>query len=55
MMNCEEFELRGLDLDRPDADPGSGREAAKHATCLRTLQRDAGIVARSERRLAAVA
>jgi hypothetical protein len=31
MMNCEEFELRGLDLDRADADPKEGSEAAAHA------------------------
>ena len=31
MMNCEEFELRGLDLDRSDADPKEGSEAAAHA------------------------
>jgi hypothetical protein len=31
MMNCEEFELRGLDLDRPDADPVEAEAAAKHA------------------------
>jgi len=31
MMNCEEFELRGLDLDRTDADPREGSEAAAHA------------------------
>ena len=30
-MNCEEFELRGLDLDRSDADPKEGSEAAAHA------------------------
>jgi hypothetical protein len=31
MMNCEEFELRGLDLDRSDADPKEGSEAGAHA------------------------
>jgi len=31
MMNCEEFELRGLDLDRADADPQEAAAAAKHA------------------------
>ena len=31
MMNCEEFELRGLDLDRSDADPKEGSEATAHA------------------------
>src|SRR6266571_920899 len=31
MMNCEEFELRGLDLDRSDGDPKEGSEAAAHA------------------------
>ncbi len=31
MMNCEEFELRGLDLDRADADPEEAAEAADHA------------------------
>ena len=30
-MNCEEFELRGLDLDRGDADPKEGSEATAHA------------------------
>jgi hypothetical protein len=30
MMNCEEFELRGLDLDRADADPQEAAAAAKH-------------------------
>src|SRR6476646_3216750 len=30
MMNCEEFELRGLDLDRPDANPEAAAEAANH-------------------------
>ena len=30
MMNCEEFELRGLDLDRSDADPQEAAAAAKH-------------------------
>ena len=31
MMNCEEFELRGLDLDRADADRQEAAAAAKHA------------------------
>ena len=31
MMNCEEFELRGLDIDRSDADPYEAAAAAKHA------------------------
>jgi hypothetical protein len=31
MMNCEEFELRGLDLDRADADPEEAAEAKRHA------------------------
>ncbi len=31
MMNCEEFELRGLDIDRSDADPHESAAAAKHA------------------------
>jgi len=31
MMECEEFELRGLDLDRADADPQEAAAAAKHA------------------------
>src|SRR5258708_10047774 len=31
MINCEEFELRGLDLDRADADPQEAAAAAKHA------------------------
>ena len=31
LMNCEEFELRGLDLDRPDVDPREAAAAAKHA------------------------
>ena len=31
MMNCEEFELRGLDLDRADADPQEAAAATKHA------------------------
>jgi hypothetical protein len=36
MMNCEEFELRGLDLDRTDADPAEAAEAAAHANgCAR--------------------
>ncbi len=30
-MNCEEFELRGLDLDRADADPLEAQAAAQHA------------------------
>lgn len=30
MMNCEEFELRGLDLDRADADPGERAAAIEH-------------------------
>ena len=30
-MNCEEFELRGLDLDRLDADPMEAAAAAEHA------------------------
>src|SRR5437899_11251852 len=30
MMNCEDFELRGLDLDGNDADPQEGSEAAAH-------------------------
>ncbi len=30
-MNCEEFELRGLDLDRLDADPVEAAAAAEHA------------------------
>jgi hypothetical protein len=29
-MNCEEFELRGLDLDRADANPEEAAEAADH-------------------------
>jgi hypothetical protein len=36
MMNCEEFELRGLDLDRLDADPTEAAAAADHAeSCAR--------------------
>ena len=36
MMNCEEFELRGLDLDRVDADPTEAAAAANHAgNCAR--------------------
>ena len=36
MMNCEEFELRGLDLDRADADPQEAAAATKHvAVCGR--------------------
>lgn len=31
MMNCEEFELRGLDLDRVDGDPTEAAAAADHA------------------------
>ena len=31
MMNCEEFELRGLDMDRVDANPADVEAAAKHA------------------------
>src|SRR5258707_12382450 len=31
MMNCEEFELLGLDLDRADADPQEAAAAARHA------------------------
>jgi hypothetical protein len=31
MMNCEEFELRGLDLDRADADPQEVAAALQHA------------------------
>lgn len=31
MMNCEEFELRGLDLDRADADPQEVAAAVQHA------------------------
>jgi hypothetical protein len=31
MMNCEEFELRGLDLDRADADPQEAAAAVRHA------------------------
>jgi hypothetical protein len=36
MMNCEEFELHGLDLDRSDADPTEAAAAAEHAeSCAR--------------------
>jgi hypothetical protein len=31
MMNCEEFELRGLDLDRAEGEPKESEVAAKHA------------------------
>lgn len=31
MMNCEEFQFSGLDLDRPDVDPEEAAEAADHA------------------------
>jgi hypothetical protein len=31
IMNCEEFELRGLDLDRTDADPQEVAAALQHA------------------------
>ena len=31
MMNCEEFELRGLDIDRADADPAEVAAAVQHA------------------------
>jgi len=31
LMNCEEFELRGLDLDRLDFDPMEAESAAEHA------------------------
>jgi hypothetical protein len=31
MMDCEEFELRGLDMDRADADPQEAAQAARHA------------------------
>ena len=31
MMNCEEFDLRGLDLDRADADPQEASAALQHA------------------------
>lgn len=31
-MNCEEFELRGLDLDRHDANPIETRAAVEHAS-----------------------
>ena len=35
-MNCEEFELRGLDVDRADANPVEAAAAAQHAqTCAR--------------------
>src|SRR5215467_15316819 len=30
-MNCEEFELKGLDLDRADGDPIEAHAAARHA------------------------
>jgi hypothetical protein len=36
MMNCEEFERLGLDLDRADADPNEAAEAAQHGeSCAR--------------------
>jgi len=36
MMNCEEFERVGLDLDRADAEPKEGAAAAQHAeACAR--------------------
>jgi hypothetical protein len=36
MMDCEEFELRGMDLDRADADPHEAAAAARHAeACVR--------------------
>jgi hypothetical protein len=36
MMNCEEFEMRGLDLDRADADPKEVANAARHVqVCAR--------------------
>ena len=36
IMNCEEFELRGLDIDRADGDPQEVQAAAKHAeVCTR--------------------
>ena len=31
MMSCEQFELLGLDMDRPDAQPGEAAAAAEHA------------------------
>jgi len=31
MMNCEEFELRGLDIDRADADPQEVAAAVQHS------------------------
>ena len=31
LMNCEEFEFRGLDLDRVDAEPAEAESAAEHA------------------------
>ena len=30
MMNCEEFELHGFDIDRSDADAKEAAEAAAH-------------------------
>lgn len=35
-MNCEEFERKGLDLDRPDADPVEAQAAAQHAEACAT-------------------
>ncbi len=36
MMNCEEFELRGLDIDRADADPQEVAAAVQHSqACAR--------------------
>ncbi|HET8966468.1 MAG TPA: hypothetical protein VFN20_09650 [Candidatus Acidoferrum sp.] len=36
MMSCEEFELLGLDMDRPDAQPAEAVAAAEHAaSCAR--------------------
>jgi anti-sigma factor RsiW len=36
MMSCEEFELLGLDMDRPDAQPAEAVAAAEHAaSCTR--------------------
>lgn len=36
MMNCDEFELRGLDIDRADADPQEAAAAVRHAqACAR--------------------
>ena len=36
MMSCEEFELLGLDLDRPDSEPAEAAAAAEHAaSCTR--------------------